>query len=72
MGRLRLASELTGQGRPLVLIPGTFSTRRVWLRQLGALTPTFGCLLFDQPAPATAWTPAAASRPTTSLTPSSS
>jgi 3-oxoadipate enol-lactonase len=41
------AHEFAGSGPPLVLIPGTFSDRRAWLKLLGHLTPRFRCLLFD-------------------------
>lgn len=38
---------MTGTGPPLVLIPGTFSDRRSWLKQVGALSPRFTLVLFD-------------------------
>jgi pimeloyl-ACP methyl ester carboxylesterase len=43
----RLAYEQVGGGPDLVLVPGTFSDRRTWLRLLGALSPQFRCLLLD-------------------------
>lgn len=41
------AYELVGEGPPLVLLPGTFSDRRVWQRVVGALQRRHRCLLFD-------------------------
>ena len=38
---------MVGSGDPLVLVPGTFSDRRTWLKVVGALSPGFRCLLFD-------------------------
>ena len=29
------------------MVPGTFSDRRTWLKVVGAVSPTFRCLLFD-------------------------
>jgi pimeloyl-ACP methyl ester carboxylesterase len=57
------AHEQVGSGPDLVLVPGTFSDRRVWSRLLGALTPAFRCLLLDPrgtgdtPDPGTPFTP---------------
>ena len=58
-----LAHEVVGAGRQAVLIPGTFSDRRTWLRVAGALTRSFSCLLYDprgtgdSPDPGTPFTP---------------
>lgn len=41
------AYEVVGDGLPLVLLPGTFSDRRVWHRVLGSLQRRHRCLLFD-------------------------
>ena len=41
------AHEVVGSGPPVVLVPGTFSDRRVWLQLVGALSPSFRCLLLD-------------------------
>ena len=41
------AYELVGDGRPLVLLPGTFSDRRVWRRVVGSLQRHHRCLLYD-------------------------
>jgi 3-oxoadipate enol-lactonase len=41
------AHEVVGSGPPVVLVPGTFSDRRVWRRLVGALSPGFRCLLLD-------------------------
>ena len=52
-----------GSGPDLLLVPGTFSDRRAWLKQLGLLTPRFRCLIFDPrgtgetPDPGRAFTP---------------
>lgn len=45
--RLVPAHEVAGGGPDLVLVPGTFSDRRTWLKVVGALSPGFRCLLFD-------------------------
>ncbi|MGH7920177.1 MAG: alpha/beta fold hydrolase [Candidatus Dormibacteraceae bacterium] len=56
------AYELVGRGRPLVLLPGTFSDRRVWQRVVGTLQRRYQCLLYDPrgtgqtPDPAAAFT----------------
>ena len=60
---MRPAYELVGRGAPLVLVPGTFSDRRVWQRILGALQLRHRCLLFDprgtgaSPDPGTSFSP---------------
>ncbi|HSR26067.1 MAG TPA: alpha/beta hydrolase, partial [Candidatus Eisenbacteria bacterium] len=36
-----------GSGPDVVLVPGTFSDRRTWLKVVGALASRFRCLLFD-------------------------
>ena len=36
-----------GAGPDLVLVPGTFSDRRTWLKVVGTLVTRFRCLLFD-------------------------
>ena len=41
------AHELVGAGPDVVLVPGTFSDRRTWLRLVGGLSREFRCLLFD-------------------------
>ncbi|MBO0702854.1 MAG: alpha/beta fold hydrolase [Candidatus Dormibacteraeota bacterium] len=41
------AYEVVGEGAPLVLLPGTFSDRRVWHRVLGSLQRRHRCLLYD-------------------------
>ena len=41
------AYEVVGDGPPLVLLPGTFSDRRVWRRVLGSLQRRHRCLLYD-------------------------
>lgn len=41
------AYEMVGDGPPLVLLPGTFSDRRVWHRVLGSLQRRHRCLLYD-------------------------
>lgn len=41
------AHEVVGEGAPLVLLPGTFSDRRVWHRVLGSLQRRHRCLLYD-------------------------
>jgi pimeloyl-ACP methyl ester carboxylesterase len=41
------AYELVGDGRPLVLLPGTFSDRRVWRQVVGSLQRHHRCLLYD-------------------------
>lgn len=41
------AYELVGEGPPLLLLPGTFSDRRVWHRVLGSLQRRHRCLLYD-------------------------
>lgn len=41
------AYEAVGEGPPLVLLPGTFSDRRVWQRVLGSLQARHRCLLYD-------------------------
>ena len=52
-----------GDGPPVVLIPGTFSDRRTWLKQVGALSDRFRLVLFDPrgtgetPDPGTAFGP---------------
>ena len=57
------AYEVVGAGRQTVLIPGTFSDRRTWLKVVGALTPGLSCLLYDprgtggSPDPGTPFTP---------------
>lgn len=57
------AHEVVGSGRRTVLLPGTFSDRRTWLKVVGALTPSFECLLYDPrgtgetPDPGTPFTP---------------
>jgi pimeloyl-ACP methyl ester carboxylesterase len=57
------AHELVGSGPDVVLVPGTFSDRRAWLKLVGALSPHFRCLLFDPrgtgetPDPGTPFTP---------------
>jgi pimeloyl-ACP methyl ester carboxylesterase len=58
-----VAHELVGSGPDLVLVPGTFSDRRTWLKVVGALAPRFRCLLLDPrgtgdtPDPGTPFTP---------------
>jgi len=49
MGAVRAlpAYEVVGSGPQCVLVPGTFSDRRAWLRVVGALSPNFSCLLYD-------------------------
>ncbi len=42
-----LAYELVGAGPDLVLVPGTFSDRRTWLKLVGALSRRFRLLLLD-------------------------
>lgn len=42
-----LAYEVVGDGPPLILLPGTFSDRRVWQRILGSLQRRHRCLLYD-------------------------
>ena len=57
------AHELVGEGEPAVLIPGTFSDRQAWLKQVGALSTRFRLLLLDprgvgrSPDPGTPFTP---------------
>jgi len=57
------AHELVGAGPDVVLVPGTFSDRRAWLKVVGALSPRFRCLLLDPrgtgatPDPGTPFTP---------------
>jgi pimeloyl-ACP methyl ester carboxylesterase len=57
------AHELVGDGPDVVLVPGTFSDRRTWLRLVGGLSREFRCLLFDPrgtggtPDPGTPFTP---------------
>lgn len=41
------AHEVAGEGQPAVLIPGTFSDRKAWLKQVGALSPRFRVVLLD-------------------------
>jgi len=41
------ASEIVGAGPKAVLIPGTFSDRRTWLKVVAALSRKFLCLLYD-------------------------
>jgi pimeloyl-ACP methyl ester carboxylesterase len=41
------AHELVGRGPRVVLIPGTFSDRRTWLKVVGGLSARFECLLYD-------------------------
>ena len=43
------AFEVVGPagGPPVVLLPGTFSDRRTWLKQVGALSDRFRLVLFD-------------------------
>jgi pimeloyl-ACP methyl ester carboxylesterase len=41
------AHEIVGAGPFLVLVPGTFSDRRTWLKVVGALAGMRSCLLFD-------------------------
>src|SRR5262249_21640229 len=41
------AFEIVGQGPEVVLIPGTFSDRRTWLKIVAALARSFSCLLYD-------------------------
>ena len=41
------AFEVIGAGPPLVLVPGTFSDRRTWGKQVGALSGRFTVVLFD-------------------------
>lgn len=41
------AHEVVGTGRGVVLIPGTFSDRRTWLKVVGGLSGRFECLLYD-------------------------
>lgn len=36
-----------GEGPALALVPGTFSDRRTWRKIVGALSPSFRCLLYD-------------------------
>lgn len=61
--RLIPAHEVVGSGRQTVLVPGTFSDRRTWLKVVGALTSSFECLLYDPrgtgvtPDPGTPFTP---------------
>jgi pimeloyl-ACP methyl ester carboxylesterase len=45
----RIAHEVAGpgDGPAVVLLPGTFSDRRTWLRLIGSFSPAFRCLLFD-------------------------
>ncbi|MFZ0216323.1 MAG: alpha/beta hydrolase [Candidatus Dormiibacterota bacterium] len=60
---MRPAFEVVGQGSPLVLVPGTFSDRRVWQRVVGSLQRDHRCLLLDPrgtgetPDPGTPFTP---------------
>jgi pimeloyl-ACP methyl ester carboxylesterase len=57
------AHEIVGSGPDVVLVPGTFSDRRTWLRLVGSLSREFRCLLFDPrgtgstPDPGTPFTP---------------
>jgi 3-oxoadipate enol-lactonase len=57
------AHELVGSGPDVVLVPGTFSDRRTWLRLVGGVSREFRCLLFDprgtggSPDPGTPFTP---------------
>lgn len=57
------AHELVGTGADVVLVPGTFSDRRTWLKVVGALSARFRCLLLDPrgtgatPDPGTRFTP---------------
>ncbi len=39
--------EAVGAGEPVVMVPGTFSDRRAWLKQVGALSRNFQPVLFD-------------------------
>lgn len=41
------AYEVVGDGPPLLLLPGTFSDRRVWQRVLASLQRRHRCLLYD-------------------------
>jgi len=41
------AFEIVGKGPEAVLVPGTFSDRRTWLKIVGALSRSFSCLLYD-------------------------
>src|SRR5262245_15389230 len=45
--RLIPAHEVVGKGPALALVPGTFSDRRTWHKVVGALSPSFRCLLYD-------------------------
>lgn len=47
MCRVVPAYEVVGEGLPLLLLPGTFSDRRVWHRVLGSLQRRHRCLLYD-------------------------
>lgn len=57
------AFEIVGEGPRAVLIPGTFSDRRTWLKVVAALSRSFSCLLYDPrgtgetPDPGTPFTP---------------
>lgn len=57
------AYEVIGSGPHLVLVPGTFSDRRIWLRVAATLASAFRCLLYDPrgtgdtPDPGVAFTP---------------
>jgi pimeloyl-ACP methyl ester carboxylesterase len=44
-----IAHEILGleHGPAVVLVPGTFSDRRTWLKLAVSLSPTFRCLLYD-------------------------
>jgi pimeloyl-ACP methyl ester carboxylesterase len=61
----RIAHEVIGpeEGPAVVLLPGTFSDRRTWLRLIGSFSPAFRCLLFDprgtgaSPDPGASFTP---------------
>lgn len=41
------AYEIVGEGPKAVLVPGTFSDRRTWLKVVAALSRNVSCLLYD-------------------------